>query len=285
MKKFIYRNFLSYETDEMEKYLERMAVKNYLLCGMFYNLLVFSHSPYGNGYGFHVIGKDSGQDIEEEQKTLKEKGWNLVCQNYQFAVFRASLQGTFETKKVPDDKKYKSVRKAQMGYVLTGFIYMFFAVIVCIINALQIRESGLAGFTKELEAAYFAFSMGMAFLACCLIYCAAELYDCIVWCNRAKNGLKIGIPVTYSRTKFKRIMFTAGDILLGAVVLSGIILSILMLVNAGSPVIALCMCVLWLVWIFSVFISGAKYQNSFTALVWAAVFTYLVSFALIDYIH
>lgn len=80
-------------------------------------------------------------------------------------------------------------------------------------------------------------------------------------------------------------MFTAGDIILGAVVLSGIIISIFALINAGSPVIPLGICVLWIIWAFSVFISGAKYQNSFTALVWAAVFTYLVSFMLIDYVH
>lgn len=285
MKKFIYRNFLSYETDEMEKYLERMAVKNYMLCGMFYNMLVFSYCHDGKINNYHVIGRDSGQNIEEEQKSLKQKSWDFVCQNCQFAVFRTSFQDAEVIEKVPDGEKYKSVRKAQGGYVLTGFIYLFFALIDCIINAMQINELSGAAFSKELQTVYFAFVVGTAFLACCFIYCAAELYNYIVWENKAKNSLESGTPIFYKRTEFKRIMFMAGDILLGAIVLSGIILSIFMLVNAGSPVIPLGICALWLIWIFSVFISGAKYQNSFTALVWAAVLTYLVSFMIIEYVR
>lgn len=50
----------------MERYLEDMADRGYLLCEMSGSLLRFSrHQDNGLRYAYHLISNKTGQDIEE----------------------------------------------------------------------------------------------------------------------------------------------------------------------------------------------------------------------------
>lgn len=274
-------SFLPYETDEMERYLEDMADRGYLLREMFGSLPRFSRrQDDGFRYAYHLISGKTGRNVEEEQKQMDCDGWELICQNARIAVFRKSRPAGGEPARFAETKASASVRATQRNSLLFApLLFLIFCGNGCALNLIRLKQASFV-YSTDFPLVCLLFLCGTMLFLNCLIYFIGELYDTVVL-NKRKNMESEGTDSgQYARTCFKRAMFNIGDRLMIGVFSICILISIFVLCTA-SLLIKICIPVLWLIWTIGMIYEWTGNRDVILSLAILTTVTYSISLAAI----
>jgi Protein of unknown function (DUF2812) len=127
--KYVIYNFLPYEYMHLESYLEKMALKGWILDNMKGIYLKFKRSePKNLKYSVDIMDSVSffdGRDSEralEYREYCKKAGWDFVCEREKIQVYcNESNQDRVEIH-TDEAEKFNTIRKASLKYVCLNFI-------------------------------------------------------------------------------------------------------------------------------------------------------------------
>ncbi|WP_195263468.1 DUF2812 domain-containing protein [Clostridium sp. 1001275B_160808_H3] len=130
-KKWVIFNFLPYEYKSLEEYLEKMALKGWILEGMNGFILKFRRSkPKSLKYSVDIMdsvsffdGKDSDSLIEYREY-CKEAGWEFVCGREKIQVYCSEIYQERIDIHTDEVEKFNTIRKASLKYVCLNFFTM-----------------------------------------------------------------------------------------------------------------------------------------------------------------
>lgn len=254
--KISYKNYLPYETKELEYYLFNMAKRGYILNKICGNILIFSKKT--KPFTYCVLGSEIHGDLEKKNSELLQSGWRLIGQNGKMAIFV-----TDNSKKLlQEDDMYFNVKKCMKHHVAIQAIYIMAAVMVWIFRVilLQHTEFVLDSFPAVI------FLLGTFVLLVTLLYFTAEIHN--VFGVHSTSG---------ERAPFSRHLFTIGDVGVFMMLLFLIVLSVSSVIFHATLEEKLRITALWILWPFGSLIGLNRHCDFICALAWIAVLTYCVS--------
>lgn len=132
-RKWVIFNFLPYEYKSLEEYLEKMALKGWILEDMNELIFKFRRSmPENLKYSVDIIdsvsffdGKDS-ENLLEYREYCKKAGWKFVCGRAKIQIYCSEVdQGRIDIH-TDEVEKFNTIRKASLKYVCLNFFTMIF---------------------------------------------------------------------------------------------------------------------------------------------------------------
>ncbi len=132
-KKWVIFNFLPYEYKSLEEYLEKMALKGWILENMMGLFLKFKRSkPKSLKYSVDIVdsvsffdGKNS-DSLLEYREYCKEAGWEFVCGREKIQVYCSEIDQERIDIHTDEVEKFNTIRKASLKYVSLNFITLVF---------------------------------------------------------------------------------------------------------------------------------------------------------------
>lgn len=132
-KKWVIFNFLPYEYKSLEEYLEKMALKGWILENMMGLFLKFKRSkPKSLKYSVDIVDSVSFFDGENSDSLLeyreycKEAGWEFVCGREKIQVYCSEIDQERIDIHTDEVEKFNTIRKASLKYVSLNFITLVF---------------------------------------------------------------------------------------------------------------------------------------------------------------
>lgn len=202
--KWILFKFLPFEYEALEKYLEDMALKGWMLEKINGGYIKFKKmEPKKIKYSIDVLNKVSFFDGKNSDNALEYReycvaaGWQFVCEWEKFQVFSCAQ----DIEKVPihtDEKeKFKSILKASLYYISASLI-----MVICFGIMAYIATIG------SFNANFLASNTSLMMLIMQLSFISIELMGVIsfvLWIAKGTISLKKGDEVSYNHFKFIKI--------------------------------------------------------------------------------
>lgn len=132
-KKWVIFSFLPYEYKSLEEYLEKMALKGWVLENMMGLFLKFKRSePKNLKYSVDIMdsvsffdGKDS-ESLLEYREYCKEAGWEFICGREKIQVYCSEIDQERIDIHTDEVEKFNTICKASLKYVSLNFITLVF---------------------------------------------------------------------------------------------------------------------------------------------------------------
>lgn len=128
-KKWVIFNFLPYEYESLEEYLEKMAYKGWILEDISgYYLKFIKSSPKKLRYSVDILdsisfldGKDTDRALEYREY-CNEAGWEFVCEKGKIQVYCSELNEERIDIHTDEVEKFNIIRKSSLKYVFLNLI-------------------------------------------------------------------------------------------------------------------------------------------------------------------
>lgn len=132
-KKWVIFSFSPYEYKSLEEYLEKMALKGWVLENMMGLFLKFKRSePKNFKYSVDIMdsvsffdGKDS-ESLLEYREYCKEAGWEFICGREKIQVYCSEIDQERIDIHTDEVEKFNTICKASLKYVSLNFITLVF---------------------------------------------------------------------------------------------------------------------------------------------------------------
>lgn len=128
-KKWVVFNFLPYEYKSLEEYLEKMAVKGWVLENIKGYYLKFTKCVAKRiRYSVDIMDSISFFDGKDTDKALeyreycKEAGWNFVCESDKIQIYSSELEHIKIDIHTDETEKFNTISKASLKYVSLNLI-------------------------------------------------------------------------------------------------------------------------------------------------------------------
>lgn len=200
-KKWVVFNFLPYEHKSLEDYLEKMALRGWILENIKgYYLKFRKDTPKKLRYSVDVLDSISFMDGKDTDKALeyreycKEAGWKFVCERNKIQVYCSELDEERIDIHTDEVEKFNTVRKASLKYVLLNLI-----TIICLLLGQYIATIG------SYSAHFLANSLGVGCFIFAIIFSLHEIMGLItflIFNLKGKIAINNGQKVSYN---FKKI--------------------------------------------------------------------------------
>lgn len=200
-KKWVVFNFLPYEHKSLEDYLEKMALKGWILENIKgYYLKFRKDTPKELRYSVDVLdsisfvdGKDTDRSLEYREYCEKV-GWKFVCEKDKIQVYCSELNKERIDIHTDEVEKFNTVRKASLKYVLLNLI-----TIICLLLGQYISTVGSD------SGHFLANSLGLGCFIFAIIFSLHEIMGLItflIFNLKGKIAINNGQKVSYN---FKKI--------------------------------------------------------------------------------
>lgn len=128
-KKWVIFNFLPYEYESLEEYLEKMAFKGWVLEDISRCYLKFKKSnPKKLRYSVDILdsisfldGKDTDRALEYREY-CNEAGWDFVCESEKIQIYCSEENSERINIHTDEIEKFNIIRKASLKYILIKII-------------------------------------------------------------------------------------------------------------------------------------------------------------------
>lgn len=215
-KKWVVFNFLPYEHKSLEDYLEKMALRGWILENIKgYYLKFRKDTPKKLRYSVDVLDSISFMDGKDTDKALeyreycKEAGWEFVCERNKIQVYCSELDEERIDIHTDEVEKFNTVRKASLKYVLLNLI-----TIICLLLGQYIATIG------SYSAHFLANPLGLGTFIFVIIFSLHEIMGLItflIFNIKGKISINNGKKVSYNLKKIslvRRIIYCLMSIVL-----------------------------------------------------------------------
>lgn len=256
--KLVLFKFMPYEYRALEKYLENMALKGWILNGMFgYFLRFVKEKPQKLKYTVDVVnnisiyaGNDSNASMEYREY-CEAAGWKFVCERDKILIFSKNEEIDLPIQ-TDEREKFKSIFKASLSYILLDT----FAAFIWLFTQCNMWFGGYS-------ANFLADNIILIVLLSIFIWAlqgVTQLIHFLIWSMRAKRKLDIEDKINY---EFKiitdiKLMFNKLIIIL---VFMGIIIGALLLGGLFTVTILIIIISIWLGSTLRNYISKSNYSS------------------------
>lgn len=273
--KWVIYNFLPYEYEHLEEYLEKMASRGWILDDMMGAYLKFKKGePKNLKYSVDIMdsvsffdGKDSNKAVEYREY-CKEAGWNFVCEREKIQVYCSEYNKDKVEIHTDETEKFNTIRKASLKYVCLNFITL-----ICLLFTQYILTVG------SNNAHFLASLLSLGSLLFVSIFAIHEILGIIgfiVLSIKGKRSLNEDKKVSYKfkvSISIKRIIYKVLTPIILLVLLELIIKSNSNIVAMAKLVIGIVLPVLLTNYIMR-FIKNKNYKNN--KIIISAVYLILV---------
>jgi hypothetical protein len=199
-KKTVFFNFLPYECEAAEEYLEAMAEKGWLLQSASRLFLKFKKvEPQKIKYTVDVFHKTSEYDHKDSEIVLEYReycqkaGWKYVCQNGKILIFYSEDYENTIPIHTDGEEKLKSVIKASLSNIGA----QLFATLLLIVNLYMQLFMGSVDYTLASNLGVFStFAMVTV-----VVINTIEIISFFIWVLRARAHLKYNKFMAYNSSK------------------------------------------------------------------------------------
>jgi len=264
-KKIVYNNYQFYENPALTEFIEKQAIKGYSLCGAmgkFFNILKFCYAKDELPKSYTILHKHLDEEIDKKIEDMRANNYKIVYQNNLYIVFQHASSDDSEM----ELGKIKTKQNTLLGVPIKKSLALISALFVIsiigfILNILLIHDGNL-------NFNLLSLGLYLALIITFLFYFIGDLHDIIVG-----KGTSIDDKLYFSsRTKFKDILFSIGDILKFGILLGSILISVMLLLDAKDEVSAINIFGMWLTFGIVGYTSSLKYQRSYISLLLIEVF-------------
>lgn len=264
-KKIVYNNYQFYENPALTEFIEKQATKGYSLCGAmgkFLNILKFCYAKDELPKSYTILHKHLDEEIDKKIDDMKASNYKIIYQNNLYIVFQHASREDSEMELGKINTKQNTLLGVPIKKSLALISALFvISIIGFILNILLIHDGNL-------HFNLLSLGLYLALIITFLLYFIGDLHDIIVG-----KGTSIDDKLYFSsRTKFKDILFRIGDVLKFGILLGGILVSVMLLLDAKDEVSAINIFGMWLTYGIVGYTSRLKYQRSYISLLLIEVF-------------
>lgn len=198
--KWVIFNFLPFESDVLEKYLEEMALKGWKLKSICSRLLIFVKTDKRRiKYTVDINKETEIRNGEPSEKTLeyreicKEVGWDFVCHYERIQIFSTEEEDVIPIHTDEQEKK-DIIGKSSLKYILVDIILMI---------AIFININNIIGY--DTEAKFLARNSVLLMIGCFVLYgvmIGINIVRALIW--RKNDRL---VRISYKRVRFRNYIF------------------------------------------------------------------------------
>lgn len=193
--KFVLFKFIPYEYKSLEKYLEKMASKGWILKSMFgYFLRFIKDEPKNLKYTLDVLDKVSlyaigdSDEMIEYREYCEAAGWNFVCARDKIQVFCKEDEVKLPIQ-TDEEEKFKTILKASFKYIMLDLS----TVILILFSQYNITFRGY-------NAEFLADNTVLLLVLCISLWAVQDIIQFIhlsIWAVKGKSRLNDGEEVSY----------------------------------------------------------------------------------------
>lgn len=228
-KKWVLFKFIPYEYKALEKYLEKMALKGWMLEGMVGFFLKFIKvEPKALKYSVDVmdkipmlLGGDSKSAVECREY-CEAAGWKFICQMEKIQIYCKENEVYNIPIQTDEEEKYKSIFKASLKYSILN--------VLCVSMLLYSQYLTSFGNVFSEFLADNSKLLLLLLLSLWFIQDTVQFIHFIIWSIRGRLRLKRNEPISYDfkaitgmKLVLSKIMFILAVAMLCIIILSGLL--------------------------------------------------------------
>lgn len=277
-KKWVIFNFLPYEYKSLEEYLEKMAVKGWILEDIRGYYLKFTKSePKRIRYSVDIMDSISFFDGKDTDKALeyreycKEAGWNFVCESDKIQIYSSELDNIKIDIHTDEAEKFNNISKASLKYI--------FLKLITIILLLYSQYIGTVGSDN---GHFLASSLSLSSLIFVSLLSIHEIIGLVTFFRffiKGKISLKKEEKINYNfkgGVLFKRLIYNLA-------IIGAIITFIYLAIETDIFILKLMIAMISLIFVFNYIINFIKNKNYKNKIVVISV-TYLILIILMIFV-
>lgn len=269
--KIVYNNYQFYENAALTGFIEKQTTEGYSFygaIGIFLNILKFCYAKTEVPKSYAIFRKHLDEEIDEKIEDMKTDNDKIIYQNNLYIVFENASSKVGETKSEIMEKKQNILLGVPIKKSI-AFVSMLFVIsVISLVLKILLVEDG------NLHFNLLSLGFYLALIITFLFYFIGDLHDII-----AGKGVSIDGKMYFSsRTKFKDILFSIGDILKFGILLGSICISTVLLLNVKDVVIAINVLRMWLIYCVIGYTSRLRFQRSYISLLLIEVSLITLSF-------